>query len=312
MSSQTWNQASPPQEWTSGQHEFGAVPQPSASAWTSHGFPVNAQDLHAWDTASWMNASSGPVEQGLSPVLSYKSHSTHTLNSFSETDASVLPPNLDLSFTTEPSWNVPAPVMYQPMPGVSHPNESFPVAAGYHHHAAPHPGMPIPLGYYQGVQSVNPLGGQFSYPVRMTQPPLAPKRPLLPRTEGVAKPVTVTHGPHRVLRPSVQGLRNSCPVVSSQAGQPSQSVPSVVAAPTHPGNGLATTLPVQDAVHGTHGIPSPPGYAPYGMATQEPSSAPAPTPVDPIAQEFSDFIHYDQEDPATTPAQTRSEHAMNS
>ncbi|KAK4888397.1 hypothetical protein LTR27_012720 [Elasticomyces elasticus] len=69
----------------------------------SNGVSVTCQHAGTSDvTTPWLTAHQGPVDMGLSPVLSQESQSSHTLNSLADPDVSVLPPSLDLSFATEP------------------------------------------------------------------------------------------------------------------------------------------------------------------------------------------------------------------
>ena len=300
MPTQTWSQASQPEEWTpTSAQEYSTYLQPSANGW-SNGMPVTAQDVQSLDHAAWLSVSSGPVDQGLSPVLSHESQSTHTLNSFPEPDACVLPPGLDLSFT-EQSWNPSAPTVYSQSPSAFQSAEQG--FAQSHEHAGKANGfVPFPQGYYPGASMLYPQGSQVAYAPRTSYPALAPKRQLLPRTEGSPQTMPATHGPQRVLRPYVQGQHDShaSSNVSSAAG------------PLHEGQqhtsaqaGSSFTCPAQGTQSVANGVRSAPVFTQPSAVPQ--ASATSHYMVDPTAQDFSDFIHFDQEEHITSPAQMRSD-----
>ena len=122
MTTQSWSQASLPEEqWTTGVvSDHTSFMHPSGGDWQSQGAPITAQEIQALDAAAWMTLPQGTVDMGLSPVLSHESQSSHTLNSLSEPDMSMLPPSLDLSFATEPSWNPVGPMVYSSTQAVPH------------------------------------------------------------------------------------------------------------------------------------------------------------------------------------------------
>lgn len=268
------------------------------------------------DAAAWMNMPQGTVDLGLSPVLSHKSQSSHTLHSFSEPDAAVLPPSLDLSFT-EPTWIPSGPAMYsssQAVPsavsGTHYVPGTAPVTYSFTDSSvgavAPQPlYSPIyqPGNYPQGpYEYASPVADQrpaSSYPATTYQ------RPLLPRTESVAVPSQPAYGPQRTLRPSVSTSQGSQASVSSVSTMPGHSQGTVLYSPAsnvgHP------------VVHSPVSQRQPVGFHGSEDASRV-DSAPHSQPVGPIGylsdrtEDWSSFIQFDQEDTVVPSGTLRSEH----
>lgn len=319
MTSQPWSQASLPEEsWTTGQvQDHSTFVQLAGSHWQSQRAAVTIQEMQGLDAAAWPNASHGPVDLGLSPVLSHKSQSSHTLNSLSEPDMSVLPPSLDLSFSAEPSWNPAGSAVYtssQAMP-YSMSGSSFlsaPAQVTYGQHMNTEIGLAAPQSAYPHVHQpvFFPQGGHASYtrPTVSCQP-VAHRRPLLPRTESSVVSSQPIYGPQRVLRPQIPGSNGSPSMVSTVSSMPryahgasqytlaATQVPSTVSAPA------------------AQRLPSNVGGASQAIVTPHPEFAAQTRPVGPVGylsdhtEDWSSFIQFDQEDLPISPTSLRLDQA---
>lgn len=302
MSSQTWSQASQPEEWMpSSAQDYFHLQQPAGSSWSDTSVPVTAQGMQSMDNAAWLSATSGSVDQGLSPALSHESQSTHTLTSLSEPDC-MLPPGLDLSFTADPAWDHSGYAMQSAFPQTEqssvHSQGAFAKSSGV---------QPFSQGYFPVVHpSMMFAQSGPAYAPRATYPAPAPKRQLLPRTVASVTSLPATLGAHRALRPSVQGQHTShapSPSVSSAASQPSGGPQHAIAQTTE--SILPRAMQGPQMPPGSHGAHHAQIYTQPSASSQ--ASAPAPSTVDPIAQDFSDFIHFDQEEHSIPQAQLRSD-----
>ena len=307
MSSQAWSQTSLPEDWTSLDHR--TLYPTTSSDWQTSEAPVTYRCVQAIDEAAYLSATQGSVDLGLSPVLSHESQSSRTLNSLSEPDICTLPPSLDFSFAAEPSWDGNT--------GCSSPDVVVHSTADYGlAYSMDQSGLPMdcastmPHGYYPGTQPVFfPQGGQAAYPRRdASYTPVAPMRPLLPRTESSAFPAQATHGPHRVLRPQVQGTRNS-PVssVSTASGRPPYgpqhaAVPGQLAG-RHGATSRPRHSPVQSPASGVSNYYRAASKVQANVAVQNRSNS-LSFVADPTADDFSAFIHMDQEDHASSSSGT--------
>ncbi|RMY89699.1 hypothetical protein D0862_10147 [Hortaea werneckii] len=319
MTSQSWSHASYPEDsWsTHFVQDTGARPQSYGSDWRGHVAPATTQDKMALDASAWMNMPPGTVDLGLSPVLSHESQSSHTLNSFSELDIPVLPPSLDLSFA-EATWNPPAPSKYENSPQDTSPAMSrlhcvsaAPGAQAFHD-PRPSGGFTMAQQYHTPVdyQAYSAQGTQdaqaFYQQPTLYFPPATHHRPLLPRTEPAAVPSQATHGPQRAIRPNLsvpQGSDASVHSVSTVAGQ-NQEMSQHALAPTaglhQPNSPVLQRLP-SGPVTGETTSHMPPDFAVHSQ------------PVGPVGylsdrtEDWTSFIHFDQEDTVSPPGPTRSE-----
>ncbi|CZT16656.1 uncharacterized protein RCC_02491 [Ramularia collo-cygni] len=269
--------------------------QPSASSQYTQGTPVTSQDLHAMDAASWTHSANGPVDQGLSPVLSHESQSSRTLNSFSEPDVNYLPPGLDLSFIGENSWQTPAAYsgsscVPQDYPSsISAPPQHMPYAAttGPLGYDAPSHIACVPQQsaiYFQDVHGSNP--GMSECDQSMIH-----GRPLLPRTDdhpfqGV--PPTAGYVAFQPEHADFQGRVSSSPILPRQAFTSSR--------PLSTRSGMYME-PIPQAGKG-----SPIGQLPTPCSDSTPFGI--PPSLGSVNEDFSSFIQYDQEEKA--PAMSHS------
>ena len=314
MSGQPWSQAPLPDEWTTvTAPDHSTLMQSSSGDWSSHSAPVTVQDIQALDTNAWLHAIHGPVDMGLSPVLSQESQSSHTLNSLSEPDSCVLPPRLDLSSAAEPSYHQPGPMMYASPAGAS----QFSSAFGYTPSLDPsglsmecslsasqglYPGSQPPLFFPQGGHAVYPRR-TFSYPVTPT-----PMRPLLPRTESSCVSGQPVHGLQRALRPQIQDSRisqASMSSVSSPSGQHQGNSQQAVAFGRASSPNAVAPRPAQNLPHGSScsyqaAVSVQPTSGSYFRSAQSMAYV-----SDPTAEDFSAFIHFDHEDQTTSPGALR-------
>lgn len=297
-----WSQASLPEEtWsTVPASDHSTMVQPSGNEWHSKGHSVTPQDLHALDTATWLNVSQGPVDLGLSPALSHESQSTHTLNTISEPELPLLPPGLDLSFISEPSWDASGPVVYSgshvpqdfSATAVTSPGDmSNGFATGYLHPEYSAPSSAVcapqqPVYYFQGCQA--------PYPRRaVSDPSIAPQRPLLPRTD--AQPLSVRAVGHPI---APQGHTSTACHPDSGRVSKVEGLPE-----NHAARGPAHIQYQGPAVQSTRMIA--PGHT---LISPRPEAISASQPQDSIfvsdaaSEEFSSFIRYDQDERSSVAA----------
>ncbi|CAK4032502.1 Hypothetical predicted protein [Lecanosticta acicola] len=282
-----WNQVSLPGDaWnTAPVPDHSTVMQASGSDWSSHGHAVTAQDLQALEASSWLNVPHGSVDMGLSPVLSQESQSTHTLNTISEPEVPLLPPGLDLSFISEPSWDVSGPVVYSSSHVPQDCSPSF-VASSVQtpcgHSLGQFPGYGVPQSAACGPhQPMYPFqGGQVPCPRRSaSDPALAQRRPLLPRTDA--------QGQYAVHQPQIAaGRPGSTASVSTSQGQMQETV-------------MPASLSRQSSGSvATYSRMSPPARTVLSprLETAPQAKGPATSMVESAAEDFSSFIRYDQDD----------------
>lgn len=272
---------------------------------------MTAQELQALDATSWLTVpQSGTVDLGLSPVLSYESQSSHTLNSFSEPEKSTLPPGLDLSFAADPSWDTPAPMAYASAhamtphhPGYSLPFLHAPSAQGSH------TGLEYgPVNLHGAAPGVPQFGHCFhgahpGYPERTASyPALIPQRRLLPRTEGSVDTNQPIYGPQRTLRPmsASRGSLSSMNSVSTMTGQQYG-----VDVPVHPHSQVAV-YPQPTPAHVSTQAPVAGLSAPQDPSHGRPFSQGLYRP-DSDTEDLSAFIRFDHEQHAVPTAPMRSD-----
>ncbi|KAF7186856.1 hypothetical protein HII31_11816 [Pseudocercospora fuligena] len=183
MNVPSWTQAPVPEE------SWATAHNPEHSTFVQNQWqptPLTTQELQTSDSSSWYSISQGPVDTGLSPVLSHESQSTHTLNCISEPELLPLPPGLDLSFIGEPTWDNAGSVV---CPGST-------ISQDFASSMVSSPEVLAPL-YPVSAASLPPsCGPQQSavyysapYPRRTTSDPvLSQRRPILPRAEGASSP----------------------------------------------------------------------------------------------------------------------------
>ncbi|KAK5170426.1 uncharacterized protein LTR77_005014 [Saxophila tyrrhenica] len=241
--------------------ERSATAQTLDYKWPDHGSPATAQGHFAMDHAG-LNVSTGSVDTGLYPALSYESQTSYSHPPMSQAEPFTFPPAAQFTFTAEPSRSPYVPDNYI-SPGVS-PSASVygpPPAYGQVGLTLDYTGSFAP-GVYAGPQppvTFQPVG-QAGYPQRTeSYPQTLPMRPLLPRTEGTtATSPQHTQAPASVSRPFVQGSQQAHNVVSSpQHG--SQWYPNSTRGPTH-----ATSLPPQ----GSNAVYPAPGQVPTSYPVQ--------------------------------------------
>ena len=305
-----WSQTSLPEDWST-------VPAQGNSTWQSQGVPVTTQDLQALDSAALLSASSRPVDLRLSPVLSHESQSARTLTSFSEPDSCVLPPGLDLSFATDPSWNPSGPAVYNspdvtthsiPCHGFTpfHDQSGLPLGCTFSSPHALYPGSQPPVFFPQGAQA--------PYQSRsVSYPQLTPMRPLLPRTEGPSTSCQATHGPQRTLRPHMQGSHSSQRTVSSvsSACGPSQDGSPIAFVPAQAsGHGTVPSQQLEGLPYGPSGHASTVAPPPSALLSYSQAGTSVPFMSDPTDEDFSTYIHFDQDDQSASPGALRLDHKL--
>ena len=216
MSSQ-WNQPSLPEEqWHTGPAQDNSTyVQSAGSEWDSQTIFSSTQDFQPAGPYDWNQSTHGSVETGLSPVMSQKSQSTHTLNSISEPDFAVLPPGMDFSFISEPHWSSCAGTQHLPaqIPGSAFVPAPDAVAPSmYRESAMPH--LPLDHAGYQGPSHPAYYQQEDQLPLSMVPyHAIAPRRPLLPRNESssAASAMIPAHASsQRSSRPLIQGQPRSC------------------------------------------------------------------------------------------------------
>ena len=318
MSAQ-WSQTSVPEDhWYIGPaRDNSTYVQSTGSEWDSQTLFSSTQEFQPIDAHAWTQSTHGSVDTGLSPVLSQKSQSSHTLNSFSEPDFTLLPPGAEYSFPSEPQWN-PAGSMLcggaQPMP-VQMPGNTFvpardaTISSSRMDAAVPQP--PLDHAGYQGTSqpAYYPQESQVQ-PRMVPYQAVAPRRPLLPRTESsmASSALAFAHAPsQRPIKPFIQGdarSRGSSQSVSTSTGpfQDSQRTPAgrpIAPSPVDARRAQRTSAPAVDPVNVQPQPSDMPGSA---------SRAAYPGVMDPTAEDFNAFIQYDQEDQVSTSGLTRSAH----
>lgn len=268
--------------------------QPTGNDWPSQGVPVSSQDLQALD-ASWLNVSQAPVDMGLSPSLSHESQCTRPLTLLSEPDFPLLPPGLDLSFISEPSWDPSAPAVYSspqaPQDCTSNGMASAqnvpnglaigPANQGFH---GPQPemyGPQQPVYYFQGAQAPGPR--RTASDSSMIQ-----RRPIMPRSDGQLMQGPPAQGQYRTLQRQSSGTSHAESAIVSTAQGPSQDVMAQYGM-SMPGSGY---LPPQPRVNApVRQIPTPRSEtAPPSRAS---ISAYGP---DHGHEDFNSYIRYDHEE----------------
>ncbi|KAK3700704.1 hypothetical protein LTR37_015786 [Vermiconidia calcicola] len=278
--------------------------QPFADDWQSQGNAVTAQGIHALDNAAWTSISQQrSVDSGSSPVLSHESQSSHTLNSFSEPDACVLPPNLDLSFA---EWNTdPAVCSFPDVNTGIHPYGLVPsYGDGSHAMAYSYPTVSraFPVSHHPVFF---PQGGQASYQRQAVHFHQGPSmRPLLPRTEAGTASNTPAAEAHRSMGPQVQALQSSHTIASSVSNVSG-----------HPQNGLQYALPSSQPTgyamvvpHHARDLPvSSQGAVHPGAVPSHRPSAPLNFFPDSSPEDFSSLIRLEPEGPSSSSGSLRSE-----
>lgn len=300
MALPSWNVTTlPGDSWTTVHAQDNSTSmQPSASSWHKQGTSVTSQELHALDDASWMHVTHGPVNLGLSPVLSQESQSSRTLNSFSEPDVPFLPPGLDLSFIGETSWQTPGHVVYPVSQCVPQDYSSSTGASPQHMPYGMVTGQPdyssqstVACGPQQ--QAVYYHDAQVSHPrTSGCDQSMIQGRPLLPRTDGHSfHGVQPTTG-YVALQPRIPGLGNAEPQgsVSNVPGMPREAMSSRSAS--------VQSARYMEPAHTA--LISPMGRMPTPCSDGVPVGMP-PSLAETANEDFNSFIRYDQEDkvPAT-------------
>jgi hypothetical protein len=309
------NPASLPEDtWYTGPAQDNSTyVQSSSSEWDTQTLPSSAQDFQSLEAIHWNHTSQGSVDAGLSPVLSHESQSSHTLNSFSESE---LPSGLDLTFTFEPTWNPAGSMVCHDIPAMQRqlPGNAFV------------PSMDeMPLGSrMDGSLTQWPLDfigcspqtlflSQDGQAARLTarSTAVAPPRTLLPRTEGsmaATAPAFAQTSLQRQHQPFTQGgasSRRSSQNVSNHGYAVHESPRTtagsyIVPRPVTSGHAKMSTVSATDHFQALTQSPAlPRTYA------QDSLSAIA----DPAAEEFTAFIQYDQDEPSTVTETSRSDHS---
>ncbi|KAF2725923.1 hypothetical protein K431DRAFT_299645 [Polychaeton citri CBS 116435] len=287
-----WPQRSLPEEQN---FAHDTIPQRQPS-----GFGPTEHSLNLVDRFAWHDVQSS-VDSG-SPVLSHESQSTQTLQSFSEPDF-LLPNALDLHFTPESQWYSGPPcvsqIAYTSAPGncfiasptqepvdLSLDSSSFQCAA--------------PAFRQSTHKAIFPAqGGQTAFYRSPVPSQVAPKRPLLPRTNGRATmaPQAAPSSSQGTGRPQMTGqgsMQRTPTSVSTASGRNSQShgMPEVSKTQTQAQTQTQRTLSASQ------------GSTQIVAATCVPDSAFQPRSIPPVNQyadpfydDFSAFIQYDQEEP---------------
>lgn len=294
MSAQAWSQASLPEEsWRTAPAPGNSTMMQSTGNDWHHGAPITTQELQALDASSWLNVSQGPVDMGLSPVLSQESQNTHSLGSISEPEIPLLPPGLDLSFISEPSWDPSAPVIYSSagmnQEGLSyatvspqHVSIEGPLSQGYGLPQSAVSDSHSPMDYFQGPHA--------PYPRRTaSDPSVFQGRPILPRSDGVPASARVQY-------------------TAIESRYPHVGAPETARVSNTDGRSKAPMEPAQrQGPPSRHYRASP---LSHGSLSPRPDTVPPTRMSGPYAShpsdDFSNFIRYDQED-KTTPVNNRSD-----
>ena len=308
-----WNQTSLPEDswYTGAAQDHSTYVQSSSSEWDTQTLLSSAQDFQSLDAFHWNTTSHGSVDSGLSPVLSHESQSSHTLNTFSESE---LPSGLDLSFTYEPTWSTSgpmvcqdAPVMQRPLPGNAFvPSmDDMPLGARMDEALTQ---WPMDFAGCSPQTLFLPQDGQTA---RFTarSPAVSAPRTLLPRTEGslvATTPAFAQTSLHRQQHPYIQGSvssRRSSQNVSTRGYAVHESPRTttgqyIAPRPTSAGDAKMPSLPAMDhfpALTQSHALPR--TYAQDYMSAI----------TDPAAEEFTAFIQYDQDEAVVATGTSRSE-----
>lgn len=242
------------------------------------------------DAASWMHNANGPIDLGLSPVLSHESQNSRTLNSFSEPDVAFLPPGLDLSFIGENSWQPSGHVAYQGNQCVPQEFSSgmvaspqqvpYPVASGQYGYDAQSHVVCGPQQHTMYVPDVySPHSRRSDGDHSIVQ-----GRPLLPRTNGLPYQSAHSNAGYNALQhgyPEPQGR------VSSAHGMPREPYTSSRPASTR------SAVYMEPASHSA--TLSPVGQMPTPRSDGIPVGVPASL-AGSVNEDFSSFIQYDQDD----------------
>lgn len=292
----SWTQASLPEDsWTMPSASDYSALLASNRQWTTGSVVSSSrQDVHDLSTLddSWVHASQGSVDTGLSPVLSHESQTAHNLHPIPGSDFSMLPPGLDLSFIGEPTaWNASAPVVDATVPqDVSATMLSSPMSMPAGPPSQSSVCHPLPMSEPVMYGPHQPMFAFPEYPIQYQRPAsdlsAASPRRLLPRMDVPALPAHYASGYDYSLQPQLpvfaaEGVAR----VSSQ----NFSQDSNVAGTTH-GHGLMTPPPRPEQ--------------------SSPGLIPAPSSMsDPGCDEFSSFVRYDQEESAP-PVQMRFENVI--
>lgn len=312
MSAQ-WSQPSLPEDqWFSVPSQGpNAYVQPSGNGWNGQSMYPDTHDHQSMGGHSY--AAHGSVDLGLSPSLSHESQNSHALNSFPDPDFSVLPPSLDLSFSSEPSWTYSGSVVYNCLQAEQHqlPGNAFVPSPDVSSQRMPAGNATSQRstsqgGYQDPSQSVYyPQVGPASRSA-MPQPTVAPGRPLLPRTGGSSAPTSMAqaHAPsQRPIRPLIQSR------ISSR--NPAQSVSTTVSQEAH-GHSVGRRLaPGQSVSAKPSGMSASAADQSQARMDSIPWSRPQdmmPKVTDPAAEDFNAFIQYDQDEPASNTPALRSDH----
>ena len=319
MSAQ-WSQTSMPEDqWYTGPAQDNSTyVQPTGSEWDTQTMFSSTQDFQSMDACAWTQSGQGSLDTGLSPVLSHKSQSTHTLNSCSEPEFSILPPGVDFSYSSEPQWSFAGPMLCagaQPMP-VQMPGNAFVPSPDAHvapsrTDTAAMPHLPLDYAGYQGTSqpAYYPQEGGVARPLIPYQA-ITPRRPLLPRTESslASNAVAFAHAPsQRPIKPLIQGdarSRGSSHSVSTSIGpfQDSQRMPTTRSIAPSPVDARRSQRRSAPAVGMRRARTQPEDMPGNALRPAYPGVA------DPTAEDFNAFIQYDQEDQSSPAGLTRSAH----
>ncbi|KAK3673485.1 hypothetical protein LTR78_006719 [Recurvomyces mirabilis] len=245
--SQEWNQASFADEvYTTSYVPTDPVYQPETSQdfqgpIYAHAAPCTSAYV-TFAPSQWLQTPQESVVQGLSPVLSQESQSSHTFTSLSEPDPSLLPPSLDTSYPVDPSWSTYSSETYHGhmLPAGSVPYESYPVYG---------PSMPAPhSALSEGSRSFVPgHAPQYFQPRHAVPYSVMQRRPLLPRTHSTAVPSQPVFGYQRILRPHVTMPQNAhafMPTVSNVPHEVRPTTSALLDVPVSmPAPAVATNVP---------------------------------------------------------------------
>lgn len=305
-----WSKTSLPEDawYTGSAQDHSTYVQSSSSEWDAQTLFSSTQDFQSLDAFHWTNTTQGSVGAGLSPVMSHESSGSHALNSFSEAE---LPAGLDLSFTFEPTWESASSFAchdtqstQRPLSGSTFVPSLDEMPFGPRmNNAMPQWSMDFgcsgqPMFYSQTGQNARPV---------VQSPAVAAQRTILPRTEGSMAASSPSFAPSSSQRPnrSIQGRASS--QRSSQSV--SNSAHPVPESPRiESGYRLAPrSVTSEDAKPSVPALESfQTGSQPYYGQRNYAQDAMS-TITDPAAEEFTAFIHYDQDEQPATIGSTRSD-----
>ncbi|USW47714.1 Putative Zinc finger C2H2-type [Septoria linicola] len=278
MYDSSWSQPSMPEEsWPSGSApDHGDMLQSAGRQWTAQGAPMPRQDSHSFDASSWVHVPQGPVELGLSPVLSQESQTAHSLHAVPEPDLPLLPPGLDLSFIGEPThWNASG-AMYVPpsqdlYTGMISSHEALQAGPQVHgSYPCSTVSQPVIYGPHPPMYAYQD-GPAHQSRRAVSDPSCSPARRLLPRVEDPIMSMPQSHGEYYPVQPRVSGA---------------------IGEPSYVSN--ARSVPMDARLSRTsrdHGLPTPPPRP----DTVSPAMMQGPSFA---SEDFSTFVRYDQEDHA--------------